>query len=103
MTNEEFQYILDDLTKNNLRFIAKIREAKNYIYELKKENAKLKEALEFYADINNWKDEIYRNDTKQLICFSDLGCRSYTDEADLPYCSGGRRAREVLKELYEQT
>jgi regulator of replication initiation timing len=69
------------------------------VNRLQAENKKLREALEFYADRNNWKFESYSRDCKEVIDFSDLGCRSYTDEADFACSSGGRRAREALKEV----
>lgn len=69
--------------------------------KLQAENKKLREALEWYANRNNWKFQSYSSDCKDVIDFNDIGCRSYTDEADFACSSGGRRAREALKEIKE--
>ena len=53
-------------------------------------------ALEFYASRESWKFISYVNDCKDVIEFSDVGVKSYTDTADFACGSGGRRAREVL-------
>jgi hypothetical protein len=70
--------------------------------KLQAENKKLREALEWYANRNNWKFQSYNSDCKDVIDFNDLGCRSYTVEADFACSSGGRRAREALKEVGEK-
>lgn len=56
--------------------------------KLRKQNKKLKEALRFYADENSWDDRI--------ILMSD---ESETNIHD--YC-GGKRARNILKEIEEE-
>jgi hypothetical protein len=77
------------------------RSEANIVDELQAQNKKLREALEFYADRNNWKFQSYSSDCEEVIDFNDLGCRSYTDKADFACSSGGRRAREALKEIKE--
>lgn len=64
---------------------------------LRAENARYREALEFYADRNSWKFYSYSNDCKDMIEFSDVGVKSYNEVADYACGSGGRRAREALK------
>ena len=58
---------------------------------------KYTQALEFYADRNNWKFQSYKNDCKDMIDFGDVGVKSYNENADFACGSGGRRAREALK------
>ena len=61
--------------------------------------SELVKALEFYGNRNNWKADSYSSDCKEVISFSDLGCKSFNGEndfADYAVSSGGRRAREVL-------
>jgi hypothetical protein len=70
--------------------------------KMQAENKKLREALEWYANRNNWKFQSYTSDCKDVIDFNDLGCRSYTVEADFACSSGGRRAREALKEMEDK-
>lgn len=67
------------------------------IEKLRAENARYREALKFYADRNNWKFYSYSNDCKDMIEFSDVGVKSYNEDADYACGSGGRRAREALK------
>lgn len=74
-----------------------IRRVEHHNFNLQAENKKLRAALEFYANRNNWKFQSYSSDCKEVIDYNDLGCRSYTDEADFACSSGGRRAREALK------
>lgn len=64
--------------------------------EVTKVKERYKIALEFYADRNSWKLYSYKNDCKDTIEFSDLGCKSFSDKADFACSSGGRRAREAL-------
>jgi hypothetical protein len=59
----------------------------------------LREALEFYAERDNWKFQSYSSEIKDTIKDSDLGCKSFNGEnnfADYACPSGGRRARETL-------
>jgi len=65
--------------------------------ELLRSNLKIAvDTIKFYADRNSWKFESYKNDCKDMIEFSDLGVKSYTQDADFACSSGGRRAREAL-------
>jgi CHAD domain-containing protein len=108
---KEYSNIMDAMTQTsqyNYKLQAKNKEWKEAarseaeeVNRLQSENKKLREALEFYADRNNWKFQSYRSDCKDVIDFNDLGCRSYTDKADFACSSGGRRAREALKEIKE--
>lgn len=59
----------------------------------------LRTALEFYADMDNWKIPSYSGGVKEIIAMSDLGCKSFNGEndfKDFAIPSGGRRAREAI-------
>ena len=58
-----------------------------------------KKALEFYADRNNWKNWDTHSDVKDVITVSDLSCKSMNEDKDFAIPSGGRRARQALKEM----
>lgn len=62
----------------------------NFLERLGKENKIMQEALEFYADFNNWKIK-YDVDC-DCIDDSDLDSRT-------PDSYGGKRAREVLNSI----
>jgi hypothetical protein len=67
-------------------------------YEAEKEKvAKLLEVVEFYADPNNWNSE--DKGVSNRITFSDVYIKSEQGYHELSVPSGGRRAREVLREL----
>lgn len=58
-----------------------------------------KEALEFYADSDNWLES---DDNDNRIC----GTITSSDLCDPNICNyqdGGKRAKEALKEIYERT
>jgi hypothetical protein len=82
--------------QNYISSLQKIVVLESELDRLKAENARLMEALEFYADRKNWKFESYKNDCKDVIDFSDIGVKSYNEDADFVCGSGGRRAREAL-------
>ena len=78
---KEIEYIIDDLSDSNRRFSAKLSDINNYLKKIKNENAKLKEALEFYANKDNWE-------------FESINPDNYDG------ATGGELARKTLKELY---
>ena len=58
--------------------------------------------MEFYSKRDNWKFQSFSSDTKDVIEFSDMGCKSFNGEnnyADYLCSSGGRRAREALQKI----
>ena len=68
---------------------------KNCYRVMQEREAKLVEALKFYADKNNWNDGLH-NKVFDIITVSDLSGYNHNGEN---YIRGGRRAREALKEL----
>jgi hypothetical protein len=65
---------------------AYIENHQDYIKSLQDENARLREALEFYADVSVWGNG----------CAAIDPCDTYT--CDYGVLRGGRRAREALKD-----
>lgn len=68
-------------------------------FRAEKQRDQLREALEFYADRNNWRVINFDCETRGEITSSDIGCKSFNAEnnfADFAIPSGGRRAREAL-------
>jgi len=63
---------------------------------LQAENAKLRKCVEFYSNTDNWLEEKDRNNLYTII----------KEDASDDYCDylrfGGKRARQVLKELEEK-
>jgi len=64
-------------------------ETKTEIERLKSENARLREALEFYASTSSWRGE---NGEDFKILFEDVSLPNNSSSY-----VGGRRAREALK------
>lgn len=95
---EEIETVINE----NTHYFESLTKCEDKLEKLQAENKKLREALKFYADRNNWKFHSYSGDCKDVIDFNDLDCRSYTVEADFACSSGGRRAREALKEVGEE-
>jgi hypothetical protein len=67
----------------------------------KEKDAKLLEVVEFYADPNNWNAD--DKGVGDRITISDVGIKSEQGYHELSVPSGGRRAREVLRELRKGT
>ena len=100
LEKEQVRHI--DILKDELGTIIKDREWEvNYLTnmckKLQAENAKLRECVEFYADTNNWNTKNGECDTyiEGVITGDDL----YSPWGDQGIDVGGKRAREVLKEL----
>ena len=70
--------------------------AETEITALRKQLEDARSVIEFYSDRNSWKLQSYGSECKDVILFSDLGCKSFNEEADFACSSGGRRAREWL-------
>ena len=75
--------------------ILELQEKTLVLGKLQAENAKLKECVEFYAGTDNWLEEKDRNNLYTII----KGDAS--DDYDDFLRFGGKRARQVLKELDE--
>ena len=65
------------------------QELDEWIVEVQAENARLREALEFYASTSSWRGE---NGEDFKILFEDVSLPNNSSSY-----VGGRRAREVLK------
>jgi len=87
--NEKLKEAIYTLRVENIQLAMMEEDAQKKCVELLKENAKLKEALEFYADKSNWKSgfSLKVDDTKM------------TETNYLRV--GGKRARQALKETEE--
>lgn len=87
---EVYKYMLDDLI-----------EVEKELEALKQEDAKLREALEFYADIDSWHHLTTESIKYHKIDPSDIGdgdfLKGETDDSGV----GGKRAREALKQTKE--
>jgi len=70
-------------------------ELEKELEELKQENAKLREALEFYAYENNWPGV---NDSHELMVRPIKWLRIVEDDIDTDSV-GGKRARLALKQI----
>ncbi len=79
--------IMDAMTKTS-----------QYNFKLQAENDKLKECVEFYGEVFNWRDsgQDYGHGTIKPDDKEDLS------EDDRVRLFGGKRARQVLKELEEE-
>ena len=70
----------------------------NEVEKLQAENAKLRECVEFYADKLNWYDNTQINGSDQKAIFKDAeDCLIKSINKHI--IIGGKRARQVLKEL----
>ena len=71
-------------------------ELAHHIFKIEAENAKLRKCVEFYSNTDNWLEEKDRNNLYTII----------KEDASDDYCDylrfGGKRARQVLKELEEK-
>lgn len=65
------------------------------------ENKKLKEALQFYADIDNWKLSGEKESYKFTQIINDIGEGEFTIDDETDENVGGKLARRVLNELRE--
>ena len=74
---------------------------KKHLKVYEDENAKLRECVEFYADKLNWYDNTQINGSDQKAIFKDSeDC--LIKSIDKHIVIGGKRARQVLKELEEK-
>ena len=82
---KEYSNIMDAMTKTSQNN-----------FKLQAENAKLRKCVEFYSNTDNWLEEKNRNNLYTII----------KEDASDDYCDylrfGGKRARQVLKELGEK-
>lgn len=76
----------------------RVKQMNERIEELLIENAKLRECVEFYAETGNWTRSLLESSTLREINDSDV---SWTDTGGTygEILSGGKRARQCLKEL----
>jgi hypothetical protein len=77
----------------------------DHVDALEKKLEKAREALRWYADRNNWSFNSYTSDCKEVVAFSDLGCKSFNGEndfTDYAASAGGRRARETLEKMVNE-
>jgi len=104
LNGEEHYVHIDDvsgelhrLKQENEKLEALLRGKTEGLKALLRENEKLVEALEFYAEFSNWC--IYNeNDTGRILMVGD----DYDDSENIPpSCTyiGGKRARQMLDEL----
>lgn len=89
MSKENILLLLDTARKNIFACQVKIEQ-------LEKENAMMRDVLEFYADRANWQSVYVGYGDKSQIKGYDLGDLSCDDRPDE---FGGKRAREVLTKL----
>lgn len=88
MTDQENEWgnIRLDTEKVKLQFEALLEVVDN----LKAENARLREALEFYSNKDNWKSWVEHADCFEPVTFTSDESRCIQDE--------GNKAREALKQ-----
>lgn len=86
---------LNELRDDNMSELYEI------IKKLQEENKKLVECVEFYADKLNWYDNTQINGSDQKAIFKDSeDC--LIKSIDKHIVIGGKRARQVLKEIGEE-
>lgn len=94
MTWKESSDMMEKMYQNS---IARLDREYKRIRELQTENKKLREALEFYANYDNWRKEFGNKLEYNAHRIKD----DFTlDENFTPY--GGKRAREALKQTKEE-
>lgn len=89
-------------SQSEIDFLEGYSAAESEIRELREKLEVAVKCVEFYADRGSWKFNSYSSDCKEVIAFSDLGCKSYNGENDFKdyaCSSGGRRAREAMEKL----
>lgn len=73
-------------------------EINQYIRQLEQENARLREALEFYADIDSWHHMTTESIKYYVVDISDIGEGEFDNGNGVDDCGvGGKRARQTLK------
>ena len=103
LTQENMNALLDEIDKLNLKLkelhsdsLEDHQEYKRMTYQLikdlREENARYREALEFYANQNSWIG--YHRDCTSILK-DDVKAKAKEDGFDI--IIGGRRAREALK------
>jgi hypothetical protein len=68
----------------------------NMYRKLASENKRLRIALEFYADRNNWKCFDSYSEVKDVITISDISAKNHETDTHGMISSGGNRARIAL-------
>lgn len=108
-TREQIEEMARKYFENDSEAFFDKEEASMYSYQagyeqaqkdFKEREAKLVDGLKFYADQRSWKTEGSIDDNSFISVIEDDDMYQDKDDAGLFYI-GGKRAREVLKELGE--